>query len=187
MTRIQSYEVGRPWPHPIQPAGLQMLAEPIEDGVGVMLVAAVPHISGQEITALTESPIRLGILPSPPIVYVLLSADGLSLDAPYAVGLHDAALAGALRAGVGLARSWPDDRRGTLTIAVVDGADRILRGLRMVSLSRTWWVKLAAALDRCGPVTPAALDAEMARAYRRYPDVAAMMHDATIVETAGRV
>ncbi|MEN2980846.1 hypothetical protein P7L78_21885 [Tistrella bauzanensis] len=187
MTGLTRYAVGAPWPHQLAGEGLQMLVTPDADWLSVTLVATARGLTRPEVRALTKGRIRVGIVPSPPLVHILLMADGIDLDAPYCIGLHQPASIDTIRRGAGHARSWAPTRRGALLLAVVDTHDRATRGLRMVSLSRDWWVALADGLDACGPVTPAGRDAAMGAAYCRWPDVTAMTAAATVVEVAGKI
>lgn len=182
---MQVYEVARPWPHPMPAEGLQMLADPGDEGLSVTLVAAVPSPTRGEVRALTKGRMRLGILPRPPVAYVVLLADGIALDAPYCLGIHNAQDIAQRRASAGLARSWTERQKGLLTVATVDSTTRITRGLRAVTLSRSWWIALADALDQCGPTDGSARDRSMRETYARYPMVADMARDCAIIEVAG--
>ncbi len=72
-----------------------------------MLVAAIERPSAAELAAMRRRPLRLALLPSPPLVWFVLATEGLSLDAPYGVGLHTDAHRAALITSARQVQSWP--------------------------------------------------------------------------------
>lgn len=180
-------EVGKPWPYPIPGEGLQALLEPGEDGPQMMLLAAVSRPTPKEVSALRKQPLRLAVLPSPPIVWIALDAGAISLDAPYAIGLGGSERAAALKSSAGMAEAWPENSRGLVTVALVDTDTALIRVLRVVSLSRSWWLALTRGLSACPDDTrPAERDAAVIRDMTRWT-TADMIASATAVETAGAV
>ncbi|MEW5425086.1 hypothetical protein [Amorphus sp. 3PC139-8] len=183
MTRLA---VGEMWPWPLAGEGLQALMTPGEAALGITLVAGISRPTREEVRALRKGKIRVALLPAPPLVWIVLSGQGLSLDAPYAVGLHAADQARAIRTSAAAVETWPATGRAPATIAVVDASDRIVKALRTVSLTRPWMAALSAALASCPDgLSVAARDAAIRRDMVRWPTTDAMIASAVAVERAG--
>ena len=180
--------VGELWPYPLAGDGLQILLDPGDEGLQITLVAGIDKPTPKELAAMRGGPIKLGILPHSPLVWVVLSAERLGLDAPYAIGVHDAARVAALRESARQAAQWPPGHRGLVTVATVDAATTKTRVLRAVTLSQAWHLALSKALEAVpsqitGAQHQRAIDAAYAQ-YRRPED---MLLACSIVEQAGRV
>lgn len=183
---MQRYAVGSLWPHRLAGEGMTCLLDPGEDGVSMMLVMAMPRPSRAERRAVKSGVLKLALLPSPPLVWIVAAMPGLSLDAPYAVGVHTPERIAALTSSARRAHAWPDDMRGLITIALVDTADGVVRALRAVSLSRAWWAALADGLEAsAAPIDAAEHQAAMAHDSARWT-TAAMLAAAPVVEAVGR-
>ena len=83
---FEAIQVGKPWPYPLAGEGLEALMEPGEEGVQVTLVAALAKPTVAEVQALTNEPVRLGLLASPPLVWLVLAGRDVSLVPPMRSG-----------------------------------------------------------------------------------------------------
>lgn len=184
---VTGFVVGEPWPYPLRGEGMQALLHPGPEAIELMLVVSIRRPSDDEVTALRERPLRLALLPSPPLVWLLLSAEGLTRDAPYAIGLNAETDRVALLAAARKAHLWAQGTRGLVSITVVDYSGRKIRVLRIVSCTSLWFQTLADALvsaDR--PLSQSDYDAAIDRDLRRWPATADMLAAATVVEIGGR-
>jgi hypothetical protein len=94
----QSYQVGQPWPHPIASDELQAVMDVGEESLNLMLVAAVERPTAAEWRALARGQAHFGILPSDPLVWLILATERISLNTPYGLGLTGSERAEKLRA-----------------------------------------------------------------------------------------
>lgn len=188
MTQLARYAVGEPWPHPIAGEGMTLWLEVGADALDAMLVITIASPTNKEVRLLRAEPLRISIVPAAPLVWIVLQTQGgtPSVDAPYAVGVNPKAEA--LRSCAALARTRPETQRGTLTVATVDAATGITQVLRLVSLTRTWWIALADALDACpAPISQAEHAAAMHRDMVRWPRTETMLRHAAVSERAGTI
>jgi hypothetical protein len=185
---LQAYRVGDRWPHPLAGEGLQAVMNAGEQGLQLMLVAGVARPTDRERRALAQGSIRIGILPADPLVWFVLSGEGVSLDAPYGLGLTGPARAGQLLVAADCARFWSDRIRGLVTVALVDTASHLTSELRVVSLSKAWWIALADALAAMPKtLSQGAYDRAMVRDYARWTSPEAVLAASSIVEVGGTV
>lgn len=179
------YEVGAPWPHPLRP-GMQATIDPGDESPSMMLICALPEPTLAEIAALTKGRVRLAVIPAAPLVWIVLDAGAVSFDAPYALGLHSAERRAEIVVSAGRAADWSEEMHNLVTIATVDSASGVTRGLRAVGLSRAWWMALADGLARSAePLDAGTHQAAIARDLARWPQTVDMLRDATAVETIG--
>ena len=180
--------VGELWPYPLAGQGLQLLLEPGEEGLQIMIVAGIEKPTPTETAAMRGGVIRLGILPLSPLVWVVLATERLGLDAPYAIGVHDAARVAALRASARQAAQWAPGHRGLVTVATVDTGTTKTRVLRTVTLSQAWHVALSDALEAMpSQITGAQHQRAIDGAYAQYRQPEDMLLACSIVEQAGRI
>ena len=184
------YKVGEPWPGPVTLRdGMQVILNPAEDGLSMVLLAAVPQPTAKELTALREQPLRMGVYASPPLVWVLLDAGTISFDAPYAVGIVPDRDRAAILAGARAIEAWTTSIRGLMQLDVIDPTRRNrIEILRMASLSSGWWQTFAAAIGASATKGPlgsaehrAAIAADQSLSTRE------MFARAAAVEVAGRI
>ncbi len=184
---VLALSVGTPWPHSLPGEGMQAELRPAAGGLAVWLVVVIDQPSSDEVHAMRKRPLRLGLLPSDPIIWFLLSTEGLSRDAPYAIGLYDERRRSALIAAARQAQMWSEGTRGSVTVPLVDFSDNKIQVLRVISYSAAWFQTLADALvasDR--PLSRSDYDAAIDRDQRRWPSTADMLAAATITEIGGR-
>lgn len=180
---VVPYKVGAPWPHGAAEDGMQAVIDPAADSLSVMLVCHVAGLTPDERETLTRGPMRLGVLPSPPLTWLLLAGPAITLDAPYAVGIageeHRAHILRAAHATMAMRES----QRLLVTIAVVDRG--VVAVLRAASASRDLALTLAGAiLATPAPLDRALYDAAIRRDARQ--STAQMLAAAQAVETMGR-
>ena len=177
---MMKIEVGQRWPYAMGGEGLQAVIEPTPEGLSVMLVASMAGPTHQEVRAMKKSPVRLGIVPAAPLVWIVLDGGGVSMDAPYAPALagidHYAALQIAPRPAV----------RSLVTIPLVDHATCLVRAIRVVSVSAPWMNALADGIAAAGAVDTAGRDRAMRAGYARWKTTRDMLSDAVAVETGGK-
>ena len=158
------------------------------DGLDMLLACMVHRPTAAEIDALTRKPLRIGLLPSPPLLWIMLAADRISFDLPFVPALAGAAMSEEQRCAADKADGWPDTFRRMLTIGVADTYSGLCVGLRTVSLSKAWWSAFGRSTRRLSAtVTAAQRDAAMAADYRRLGTTETMMRAALVNEIAGRV
>lgn len=190
MVDLVPHEVGKPWPGPVNlKDGMQVILNPIEDGLSMVMLAAVPQPTPKELQALREQPLRVGVYASAPLVWVLLDAGAISFDAPYAVGIVPEEDRAKILAGArGMAILAPQVR-GLAQIDVIDPArGNRIEVLRAATLSAAWWQVFAAAIDAAagrGPLGAAAHRAAIAADQRL--STREMFDRAGAVEVAGAV
>ncbi len=184
---LTALEVDQPWPYPLRGEGMKAMLVPGPEAIGVMLVAAIDRPSAAEISSMRKRPLRLALLPSPPLVWFAIATAGLSFDAPYAIGLHtDTARADRIEAAQ-QAYSWLEGTRAIVNVALIDQADGRIRALRVVSCSQAWFTVLAAALEASDQViTHAQYANAIARDQARWLTTEDMLAAATIAEIGGR-
>jgi hypothetical protein len=180
---VIAYEVGKPWPHPLT-AGMTAIIDPGDEAPQLMLVCAIPSPTPQEVAAMKTGRLRVAIVPSPPLIWIVLDGGEVSFDAPYALGVETAERRAAIVQSVARAVDWPNTMRNIATIVLVDADTGLIRVLRAVSLTRSWWLALAAGLS-AAPIEAATRDVAISRDLRRWPQTADMLRDAAIVEVAG--
>lgn len=178
------YEVGAPWPQPIASEGMTAVVAPGEEAPSLTLVCALGSPTPAEIAALTKGRLRLAIVPSPPLTWIVLDAGKISFDAPYALGVEAAERRAEIADSLARASRWSAETRNLVTIATVDSDTGLTRGLRAATLSRAWWLALAAGISAAA-IEPAARDAAIARDLRRWPQTADMLRAATALEVVG--
>lgn len=184
---MHKYEIGKPWPHPYPVSrGMQALAEPGEEGLALMLLVGIPSPTAPEVRAVKSGRIRIGVLPAPPLAWLVLSVHPLGLDAPYALGLHEAPRRTSLLASARLADAWAEAQRGLITVALADTDTRIIRGLRVISLTRAWWQTFGAAIAACeAPLRRPEHESAIARDYAKWRNPAEMLAACAAVEVGG--
>lgn len=180
------YAVGERSPLPPVAEGMTALIEATPEIAALQLICAMDEPKLSEIRAMTNKPLRLGILPAPPLVWIVLSGDRISFDAPYAIGLHGAEGAAERVAAAAKSMEWNAQQRGVVAITLINTRGNVVAGLRNLSLSRAWHQTLAQALA-ASPATlsPAERDAAVARDYRRYAQTSDMLAACRIVERGG--
>jgi hypothetical protein len=185
---LHRFSVGERWPLPLRGDGMLASIEPGEEGPSLMLVCAMPQPTSAEVTAMRKRPLRIALLPSPPLLWFALATERLSLDAPYAVGLHRPHEVAAILESARRVAGWPEATRSLVTVPLVDtAAGNTIRALRVVSLSRAWWLVLADALPATATITREEHARAIDRDLARWPRTDDMLAAAAISEIGGRV
>jgi len=179
------YAVGEPWPHALAANGLQAT---LTEALDLALLAGIWRPTGKEIEAMRIGQLRIGVLPSLPLVWIMLDAGAVSFDAPYALGLEPAEKRASIIEHAAAIGTWPESNRGLISIFTVDSVSRRIGAIRTVTLSRTWWLALADGLRASGaPLSGAAQSAAIKRDYKRWPITAEMFAAASVVEIGGAI
>ena len=177
---------GGPYPYPLVGHDtMQAVVAPADDGLQVMLTAAIRGPSPAEVAAMSTGRIRLTVTTAPPLVWLALAGTRISFDAPYAAGLAGPAHAADIVAASRRAHDWPAEARRLLAVVTVDSATGLIVAQRDCTLSRAWWRALAHAIE----ATPAEISrrdylAAVARDTGRWTTADIMAH-ATAAEVAG--
>lgn len=137
---MQRLAVGEPWPYPVAP-GMQATLGVTDTGLSLSLAIQCDRPSAKEMAALESGPLRLAVMASQPITWIVLDAAALSYDAPYARGILS--LDDARRVGSALphVEAWPANMRSLVELYVIDRG--VLALARIVTCSRDWWIELA--------------------------------------------
>jgi hypothetical protein len=178
------YEVGAPFPLPIASEGMTAVIAPGDEAPSITLVCALGAPTPAEIAALTKGRLRLAIVPSPPLTWIVLDAGSISFDAPYALGVEAAERRAAIAESLARASRWSAETRNLVTVATVDIDTGMTRGLRAATLSRAWWLALASGMSAAA-IDPASRDAAIDRDLRRWRQTADMLRAASALEVVG--
>jgi len=188
MPENPALSVGAPWPYPMHHEGLGIVASIAADGLDLLLSVTIGNPTRQEIDALRSGPLRVGLMPSPPLVWLVLYGDGISFDTPFAPGLAGSAMSPEHHAAAAKAAEWAPKTRRLLTLGVADTSTGQTVALRAISLTRKWWQEWA---DCCAqasaPITQAQWQAAQQRDYQRWPSTDALLKSCRMVEKAGAV
>jgi len=170
--------------HPLVPPGIPDGVRFLAGAAGLDLLATLDPLSDKDVRAWRRGRLRVGLVPAGRhTLFALYEVEGFGgwSDAPFSLG----AVPPAERA---LPERQPHQGR-LLNVTVVEARSAIVRGLRAVSLSPAFAASLDQLLDRQREAlagwTPAAHQAEIADAYRRWPRTADMVAAAVITEIAG--
>ena len=140
--------VGQPWIEGAGPDGMRAIIEPNDGGLALTLALTINKLTAGELKALREGRIRMAVLSSPPLAWIILDAGKVSFDAPYAAGITTHP--GDIALGCAAIAKWTAETRGLANIIVIDRGK--IAALRMFSLSRDWWSALAQAILAAPPV-----------------------------------
>jgi hypothetical protein len=176
--------VGSHWKFATSQAGMRLHIEPADNIAALTFIASVSCPTRKEIHSLTKGPIRFGILPSSPLVWFTVEGNGLSFDAPYGIGIETEAEA--IAASVACSLSWGPQTRGLVHLIMTDTVTRTITGIRVITLTRAWFVILSEALASCPiRISRSAYDQAMSHDYQRWPSTDAMIACAAIIEQGG--
>ncbi|WP_048710764.1 hypothetical protein [Microvirga massiliensis] len=178
--------VGAVFPH-VQPGQEGMkISITAGEAPSIMFVVMVAGPTNQEVRMVTKGKLRLGLTPSPPLLWFSLLGEKISFDAPYAIGVEPKA--GEILKSVNQVYFAPPETRLLTTVLLLDARDCVIRGIRAVTVSPQWWLALDTLLARCEvPLTQSAYLAAMQKDMQRWPSTAALARDAGIIEHAGAV
>ncbi len=187
MTETPQLAVGEPWPYPMHHQGLGINASIAPDGMDLLLMVTIDRPTRKEIDALRSGPLRIGLMPSPPLVWLVLSGNGISFDTAFAPGLAGSTMTPEHYAAAAKAHEWRKELRRLLMLGVADTSSATPRCCAVYP-SGTWWRKWA---DYCAeahqPVNHAQWQAAQQRDYRRWPTTNALLKSCPIVEKAGSI
>jgi hypothetical protein len=184
-------KVGSSLPYKLEGTdGCTVFMEPTrgDEGIESMFAVSLPQISRREFDALTSEPIRFGILPYAPLVFILLEAPGVTvLDSPFGIGLYPPETVAALLSSARCAHDWPPNVRRSTILAVIDPITQVVQGLRKTTLTRNWWIALCRALERCPTVlSRSEYNDTIQRAYSRWRTPVEMLQDCRTLEEGGK-
>ena len=173
-------------PHPTIPAtapdGVRFSVGP----GGVEIVALLPNLSKSEARAWAKGRLRLALLPAGTHTFFMcFDIDGFGRwsDAPFALGLVPVECRG-------LPPRKPAEGF-VVRLLLIESGSKVIRAMRFVTVSGKFsagiealYAGQEAALDE---FSARAHDAEIEKAYRRYPTATEMARAAMVIEVAGRV
>ena len=179
--------IGKRYPVPLEE---NLVLNMHDDGgrLAVCLQLAISDPSVREHIALFAGPLTLGVLASPPLAWVVLTGHGLSFDAPYDLALESTrdgqTVLEHLRAFTGPGHP----NRHLVYLDCVEARTGLVIALRHFTVSGEWMAALAGSvLASVGPGPRLTFDAAVERDHRRWPNVKAMIRDASAVEVCGKV
>jgi hypothetical protein len=182
------FVVGEKLPFPLNGDGMRLAINPTDNdnGLEILFFILMPNIRLEEEIEFKSHPIRIGILLSGPLVFLLLIVDKIKLDAPFAVGAYDPKFQPQLLACANEARKWSPSTRRPVNMIIVDETTQIIKHLRYMTLTQSWWVQLADAFELCPKtLSKEEYKAAMTRAYKQWQSTAEMIPACLIVEQAG--
>jgi len=186
---VAEIEVGKvfPWPFPSHGMRVALDPTPDENGLEAFFIIGLPRISAEDEKAFSDHPLRIGIVPFAPIMFFLFIGHGdLQFDAPFAIGIHDPNFIDGFMSCAEEPRSWPENTRRPVNVAIVDSETRLVKRLRTLTFTLAWWVKLADAMRLCPQVlSREAYREAMQRAYAQWPTITEMIAGCTIIEMGG--
>ncbi|KMO27211.1 hypothetical protein VQ02_33605 [Methylobacterium variabile] len=176
--------VGETWD--LAPAGEGMTLQlvPAGDHASLTIIVSLRKPAASEIKALTKKPLQFGVTQSQVLTWVTLFGDQLSFDAPYASGIEKNSAD--IRASLSHVESWTDKTRNAATIVVTDPRNKEIKGVRLISLSKTWWSVFSRSVV-AGPevLSRETYDAAYMSDQRRYPTTQHLVRAAEIIESGG--
>lgn len=179
-TDLHVYTVGKLY-HPERTRWPEVTEYAYRDG-GHQLRLFWRNLTPSVVRAVAKGPIHFGLLVRPPVVWLLYRIDGACdwSDAPYSIHLEGPD-----------APAPPDPELGAdralLTVILVDADTGLVRALRGVSSSPPFTAALHAAIraQAAAPFDRAAYDAAVRRDYAHFPQTAAMVREAVVLERGG--
>lgn len=178
--------VGERYPFPIKHQGEGMLVHisPTDTVPDIKFVVRLSRPLPSEIEALTKTPIKIGIVGAPPLVWFTLQGDRINFDAPYALGIEPKARE--IVESFQLVEMASPETRILTDLVTLDAENNIVRGIRTISFTRQWFQVLRRHLLSC-PVslTQTTYNLAVEGDMRKYPTTKALVKAATIIERGG--
>jgi hypothetical protein len=180
----QMLSVGQIWNGTPSSEGMRLYLAPEGNFVGTVVALAITDPTPTEIESLTKLPLQVGITPADTLTWVTLVGQDFSFDAPYSVGIEPKRTG--IRKKLSMVAGWADTIRSPLTIIVCDPRDRRIKGLRWMTLTKTWWSVFARSV-LAQPETMSMEDylRHIERDLERYPSIEHLLQAARVIEAGG--
>lgn len=176
-------------PYPFAPAENMRFELSVMDGeLRITVELFIDEPSRRELAELRSGPLRLSVVPAPPVSWLVLTTATLAYDGPYFLSVEERSDAADIADALSRLEAVPLSERRSILFYVVDKRDKSILVATLLSVSAAWIQALGAAvLAGAGEVADMDHGKALERDYERWPQVRLMLPAATASEIAGRV
>lgn len=182
------FELGEKYPGTLPSEGMLLIINPDEDctRLQIIMVAVLSDFHPRDIESLNKNSNNIGIVPFPPLLFVLFHNQTMQFDAPLNLGAYHPDTVAQLRACAAKAHDRPIYDLQPIEFILVDQKTENIVAIRYMSLTKAWWSALADAIDRCPDgLSKDAYDKAVKRAYKKWPTPIKMVPACSHIEPAG--